>query len=232
MRITGIIFDKDGTLFDFGATWNGWAAGVIDTLSGGDPARARALADAARFDLAAGAFHPDSPVIAGTNREAAECLASALPDASLPEIEAFLMRQAAAAPLAPAVPLAPFLDGLAARDLRLGVMTNDTEAGAHAHLNAAGVADRFHFIAGFDSGHGAKPAPDPLLAFAQAMGLAPDTVLMVGDSLHDLIAGRAAGMRTVGVLTGMAGADELAPMADAVLPDIGHLPAWLGHEHP
>ena len=49
---------------------------------------------------------------------------------------------------------------------------------------------------------------------------------MVGDSTHDLIAGRAAGMQTVGVLTGMAEA-ELAPLADAVLPDIGHLPDWL-----
>jgi phosphoglycolate phosphatase len=50
---------------------------------------------------------------------------------------------------------------------------------------------------------------------------------MVGDSRHDLIAGRAAGMPVVAVLTGVAGADELAPVADAVLPDIGHLPDWI-----
>ena len=36
---------------------------------------------------------------------------------------------------------------------------------------------------------------------------------MVGDSTHDLRAGRAAGMRTVAVLTGLAGADELAPLS-------------------
>ena len=50
---------------------------------------------------------------------------------------------------------------------------------------------------------------------------------MVGDSRHDLISGRAAGMATVAVLTGIAGAGELAPHADVVLPDIGHLPGWL-----
>jgi phosphoglycolate phosphatase len=50
---------------------------------------------------------------------------------------------------------------------------------------------------------------------------------MVGDSLHDLRAGRAAGMTTIGVLTGVAGAEELSPSADLILPDIGHLPAWL-----
>jgi phosphoglycolate phosphatase len=34
-------------------------------------------------------------------------------------------------------------------------------------------------------------------------------------------------MQVVGVLTGPAEANDLAPHADAVLPDIGHLPAWL-----
>jgi hypothetical protein len=55
----------------------------------------------------------------------------------------------------------------------------------------------------------------------------PETVLMVGDSLHDLKAGRAAGMRTAGVLTGIAAAEDLAPFADVVLPDIGLCPRWL-----
>ncbi len=59
------------------------------------------------------------------------------------------------------------------------------------------------------------------------MALEPETVVMVGDSTHDLLAGRRAGMRTLGVLTGTALAEELAPLADAVLPDIGHIPEWL-----
>ena len=41
------------------------------------------------------------------------------------------------------------------------------------------------------------------------------------------MAGRAAGMVTVAVLTGTAPEAELAPYADVVLPDIGYLPAWL-----
>ena len=51
---------------------------------------------------------------------------------------------------------------------------------------------------------------------------------MVGDSTHDLLAGRAAGMKTAAVLTGMANEGELAPFADVVMQDIGHLPGWLG----
>jgi phosphoglycolate phosphatase len=227
MKVDGILFDKDGTLFDFRATWDVWVVGVIDTLSGGDARLARALAAAARYDLDAQCFASDSPVIAGTNREAAELLCAVLPGREVDEIERYLAGAAAEAPLAPAVPLAPLLGGLAARGLRLGVMTNDTEYGARAHLETAGVTAHFDFIAGFDSGHGAKPEPGPLLAFAAATRLAADRVVMVGDSTHDLIAGRAAGMHTVGVLTGPADAGELAPWADAVLPDIGHLIAWI-----
>ena len=134
---------------------------------------------------------------------------------------------AARAPLAPPVDLAPLMDGLNARGIRLGVMTNDSERAARAHLQAAGVLDRFAYVAGFDSGYGAKPAPTPLLAFARQEALLPARVAMVGDSTHDLIAGRAAGMVTIAVLTGMADAPTLAPLADVVLPHIGHLPDWL-----
>ena len=50
---------------------------------------------------------------------------------------------------------------------------------------------------------------------------------MVGDSLHDLDAGRAAGMRTVAVLTGIAPRERLAPHADVVLDTIDGLPGWV-----
>jgi phosphoglycolate phosphatase len=42
------------------------------------------------------------------------------------------------------------------------------------------------------------------------------------------MAGRAAGMPTLAVLTGVATEAELAPHAGAVRPDIGHLPEFLG----
>ena len=225
--INAMLFDKDGTLFEFHATWSVWAHGVIKGYAQGDEAVAERLATAMHYDLADLQFLPTSPIIAGTNREAAECIASALPGSVVEDIEEHLMFSAAQAPLVPAVPLAPFLDALAGQGIALGVMTNDSEMVAQTQLRSAGVADRFAFIAGFDSGFGAKPDPDPLLAFADATRIAPQNVLMVGDSTHDLVAGRAAGMQTLGVLTGTALHDELAPFADVVLPDIGHIPAWM-----
>jgi len=226
MRADGILFDKDGTLFDFDATWVAWIEAAIARWAGDDAGRRRAMADAVGFDLDRRVFDHSSVIIAGTPQEAAEAVAPVL-GMGVAELAAQMNEEAARAPMVEAVALSPLLSALRRQGLRLGVATNDGEAPARAHLVAAGVLDRFDFIAGSDTGHGAKPEPGMCAAFAAAVALAPGRVVMVGDSRHDLLAGRAAGMQVVGVLTGPASADDLAPFADAVLPDIGHLPAWL-----
>jgi phosphoglycolate phosphatase len=225
--ITAILFDKDGTLFDFHLSWGDWTLAVLTELACGDPQRVAALAAAIEFDLPAGRFERTSPVIAGTVGDAVARMLPLLPGMNAAELVYRLNEAAAEAPMHPAVPLLPLLTALSGRGLALGVATNEAEAPARRQLAAAGIAPLFDFIAGCDSGHGAKPAPGQLIAFAEATGRAPREVLMVGDSRHDLAAGRAAGMVTVGVLTGPAEAADLADLADAVLPDIGHLPGLL-----
>ncbi len=228
--IRGIIFDKDGTLFDFGTTWEAWAAAFLLRAAAGDRARAAELGKQIGFDFTTQAFARDSIVIAGTPNDIADALAPHFPGQSHAALVHLLNEEAANAPQAEAVPLVPFLGVLRSRDLKLGVATNDAEAPALTHLHAAGVVSFFDFIAGSDSGYGGKPAPGQLLGFCAETGVSPDAVVMVGDSLHDLRAGRAAGMRTFGVLTGLATQSELAPFADVVRPDIGHLPTWLDQQ--
>ena len=109
-KVDAILFDKDGTLFDFHATWSGWAADIIRDLSGGEAATMARIASEIGFDLAVGQFRPESPMIAGTNREGAECVARALPGRDVDEIEHLLMLSAAEAAPAPAVPLAELLE--------------------------------------------------------------------------------------------------------------------------
>lgn len=220
---SAVLFDKDGTLFDFQVSWSGWARTFLSEVSQGDTMRAADLGARIGFDWNRGVFRPGSCVIAGTDADIVSALLPALPGTTAADLRRRIRLAAATAPMAEAVPLAPFLDALRDRGLRLGVATNDSEYAARAHLTQAGILDRFDFVAGADSGHGAKPGPGMCLAFAQAMGLDPSEVLMVGDSLHDLHAGRAAGMATLGVLTGIAVEAELAPHADMVLPDIGGL---------
>lgn len=226
--VQGLLFDKDGTLFDFQTSWGRATAGLIADLAGGDPARAARLEAALAFDGATLRFARESVVIAGTLDDVLGLIAPVLPGWPRAALAARIAEMAHSAEMAEAVPLRPLMGRFAAAGLHLGVATNDGEAPARAHLARAGVLTAFGFVAGYDSGFGAKPDPGMCAAFARAVGLAPALVAMIGDSTHDLLAGRAAGMRTVAVLTGVATADDLAGFADVVLPDIGHLPGLLG----
>ncbi|WP_171120826.1 MULTISPECIES: HAD family hydrolase [unclassified Ruegeria] len=230
MPIDAILFDKDGTLFDFANTWGAFGRNVLLRLADGDNQRAAELGRIIGFDLESVTYSEDSIVIAGTVEEVADVLVPHLPDMEHEELIDLLNVESASAPQAPAVPLAPFLNGLRDAGLKLGVATNDGEMPALEHLASAGIREHFDFVAGYDSGHGYKPGPGQLLAFAAHVDVAPERVAMVGDSLHDLQAGRAAGMTTIGVLTGLAPAETLAPFADVVLPNIGHIPGWLAKD--
>ena len=226
--IKGLIFDKDGTLFDFAATWGAWVQHLLRTETADAPDNLAPLADVLGYDLANATFRKNSIVIAATAREIATV---ALPYLADNDVDVVLKRFNAAASAAPqveAAPLIPFLTGLRDAGLKLGVATNDSEAPARAHLDAAHVTPLFDFVAGSDSGYGGKPQTGQLDAFCAAMNLPSEACAMVGDSTHDLHAGRAAGMTTIAVLTGMAEHDDLAPFADVVLPSIADLPGWLG----
>ncbi|MFG6516311.1 HAD family hydrolase [Sulfitobacter sp. 1A13496] len=222
-NVKALLFDKDGTLFDFAATWEPWAEAFLLRVCEGDRGLAAQVGAGIGFDLATRRFAPDSIAIAGTPQEVVDALVPHFPDQLPVDLLDIINAEASAAPQREAVPLRPFLQGLRDRGLRLGVATNDAEHPARAHLLAAGVVDMFDFIAGFDSGHGGKPSPGQLHAFAAHVNLPAASVAMIGDSVHDLEAARVAGMLRVAVLTGPATAEDLAPYADLVLPDIGHL---------
>ena len=226
-NIKGLCFDKDGTLFDFAATWEVWAQAFLLRLCEGDRARATEMGARIGFDLEAMTFARDSVVIAGTPGEVTDALLPFFPQMTAASLAKLLNDEAEQAPQAEAVPLVPLLTRLRDAGLKLGVATNDAERPARAHLEAAGITSFFDFIVGYDSGHGGKPAPGQLLAFASHVDLPADQIAMVGDSTHDLRAGRAAGMTCIAVLTGLATDAELAPFADVVLPDVGYLPEWL-----
>jgi phosphoglycolate phosphatase len=226
-QLQGIIFDKDGTLFEFAATWEAWAQAFLLRMTDNDRDKARELGVLIGFDMDSRSFARDSVVIAGTPGEVADALAPCFPGQSQAQVLDILNEEASMAPQVEAVSLIPFFASLHAMGLKVGVATNDAEEPALAHLGKAGVMGSLDFVAGFDSGHGAKPGPGQLLAFCAQTGCDPDRVAMVGDSTHDLRAGQAAGMLCIAVLTGMASADDLEPHADVVLPDVGHIPAWL-----
>lgn len=224
--IKGIVFDKDGTLFDFNATWGAWSRQMLHSESAGDHDKLEALADILGYDLQAGVFRPGSIVIAETVDVIATAMLTVIDD-DKPALIARMNAATQKVPQIEATPLVPFMGEMTSRGLSLGVATNDAEVPARRHLQVAGILDDFDFVAGSDSGYGGKPEPGQLIAFCNRVQLPPEACVMVGDSLHDLHAGRAAGMTTVGVLTGPAPLEELAPFADTVLASVAELPAWL-----
>lgn len=79
----------------------------------------------------------------------------------------------------------------------------------------------------------AKPSLSAAATCLRKLGLPAEAVVLVGDQYRqDIGMGRGAGTRTVLVLTGATRAEDLPQIPadlqpDAVLPDVGHLPAWL-----
>ncbi|MCP5074785.1 MAG: HAD family hydrolase [Rhodobacteraceae bacterium] len=226
--IKGVIFDKDGTLFGYQDTWIVWCELVLGELAEGDPAIMNKLADVCGFDLAARKFISGSLIVNASAGEINAAWAGVLPMHNVEQVSAVAESHLENLPCFPVCDLPKTLTTLRNGQRALGVATNDYESGAVIQLKDAGISDLFDFVCGFDSGHGSKPGPGMVHGFCVATGLEPHQVAMVGDSTHDLHAGRAAGVGlNVGVLTGPADAADLHALADVVLPDISHLPQVL-----
>ena len=231
--IRGLLFDKDGTLFDFNASWMTVVDRTLDTLAR-SPQEADAMAADVGYDRQRRRFTPGSVVVAGAVDESAMIWARHRPDLGVLKIERIANEivdtAVAEGALVPAVPdLGQLLRSLVKADFRLGVATHDSEAAAHDQLARFGVLECFSFVAGYDSGHGLKPGPGMMNAFCAATDLAPAQCAMIGDSVHDLgVAPSSGAALAIGVLTGPADREDLEAHADHVLDSIGDLPGVLG----
>jgi phosphoglycolate phosphatase len=228
MAIKGLVFDKDGTLFHYGDTWAFWCDLVLAELSEGDADKARELAAAVGYDSDSREFLAGSLVVGASAAEVNQAWADMLPEWSFADVDAVAVKHLESLPSLPVCDLKTLFGDMKAKGMKLGLVTNDYEAGAVLQLQTEDIYELFDFVAGFDSGHGTKPDAGPLLAFGQATGLDMGDIVMVGDSTHDLSAGRAANVgMTIGVLTGPAEREDIAPYSDVVMGDISEIPASL-----
>ncbi|PYE86660.1 phosphoglycolate phosphatase [Phyllobacterium leguminum] len=226
--IKAILFDKDGTLVDFDRTWFGISKELARRSSGGDEAKARALLDKGGYDWAARHFRANSVIAAGTVEDIVDLWH---PDVSrddraalIREYNDYCVHEGARAAVA-VDGLRETLEALRDQGYSLGIATNDSEAGARATAEALGLTALFHSFIGYDTVPRPKPHPDPLLFFAEKLGLEPRQIAMVGDNLHDLETAHAAGAGlAVGVLSGNSPRDALEPHADVVLDSVADLP--------
>lgn len=121
------------------------------------------------------------------------------------------------------------LTGLAAAGWALGCVTNKPARFTVPLLAAAGIAERFAVTLSGDSLPTRKPAPEPILHAAIAVGVALPAVVMIGDSVTDLRAAQNAGVRAVCVSFGYhAGVDLAAAGAHEIIDDMRELLPLLG----
>jgi len=230
--IRAVLFDKDGTLLDYARTWTPINREVALLAARGDVRLAATLLALGGQDPLTGSIEPGSPLAAGTHHEVADVFAAHLGAATPPDLASAIQhafetggaRHAALVDDAQAT-----ITHLSAAGLILGVASNDTAGGIAASLGRhPGLLDHFRFLAGCDSGHGAKPEPGMALAFAAATGINPREIAVVGDAVHDLEMGRRAGYGLrVGVTGGTSPSAALQPHADVVIDRLADIVALL-----
>ncbi|TIV63764.1 MAG: HAD family hydrolase [Mesorhizobium sp.] len=229
--IKGILFDKDGTLVDFNATWLGVADFMAMDAAEGDRWKADRLLAAAGFDFVTKRFKPDSIFASGSNMDVVELWFPRLSDEDQMHAVSRFNEITSVQGSSMAVALPGVLDSLRAlhtRSYRMGVATNDSTSGAEKTLATLGIAQLFDAAFGYDAVANPKPAPDTVIAFCDLTGLKPGEIAMVGDNRHDLEMARAGGCGlAVGVLSGTGTRDSLAPMADVILDSVADLPDFL-----
>lgn len=113
------------------------------------------------------------------------------------------------------------VSALAARGVRLAIVTSKRRRTALRGMALCGLVDHFPVIVTPEDVRNPKPDPEPVLHALERLGVAPREALFVGDSPHDVAAGRAAGTRTAAALWG--------PFPRAALEAAGP-DAWL-HAH-
>ena len=131
------------------------------------------------------------------------------------------------------LPLKPgtleLLDGIAAADCPMAIVTSSSRRTAEAHLGLAGIRARFDTILTIDDVTRGKPSPDLYLLAAARLGQAPQRCVAVEDSNHGVAASHAAGAITLMVPDMAPPTEETRAKCAAVLPDLNAVLAML-HE--
>jgi phosphoglycolate phosphatase len=234
-EIDVVVLDKDGTLTDFHSAWSvryTRSVSAVVEAARGDDALKGALYRTLAINAADGRFLQDCPIVSVKIADKAIMVAAVLHLSGVEwsEAQAIVAEHMLPALTAPSEPhqicgignIRERVRAWKSAGLHVAIATNDNRAGTLAELRLLGIDRMVDAIVSADeSGLASKPAPDGLLHIAQTLGVAANRLAMVGDTATDMLAGRSAGAGLViGVLSGLATADHLAPLADAVVPDI------------
>lgn len=106
---------------------------------------------------------------------------------------------------------------------KLAVVTTDDFRITHKCLKNLGIEDLFEKIYTDDGKNPVKPNPKCALEFLNEFRIPAQKAVMVGDTMTDIHFARNAGISVIGVGKTLKSRKQLAPYADAVIPDISYL---------
>lgn len=113
--------------------------------------------------------------------------------------------------------------------LPMGIVTSKSRTMAERALDLFDLRRFFRVVVTADDTERHKPDPLPLVHAASLIGMDPDRMVYVGDAPADIACGKGAGAATVGAAWGVASRERLVDAEpDAIIADIGELPALLG----
>ncbi len=183
--IRAVLFDLDGTLLDTVLDLHAAANAMLHDLG-----RAPVSVQAIRSYVGRGIPNLVKRILAGV-KEVADDPSPAPADALSSFRQHYARANGRQSTLFPGV--REGLEAFRALGLPMGVITNKAEVFTLPLLQHAGLAPFFDVVVSGDVLPRPKPDPMPLLWASGRLGVSPATVLMIGDSVHDWHAGRAAG---------------------------------------
>ncbi len=120
------------------------------------------------------------------------------------------------------------LDYLKSKDYQLGCVTNKAEQFTHPLLKTLGIFDDFKIVISGDSLAKKKPDPLPLVHAASYFNISPQECLMLGDSVSDVKAARAAGFSIICMSYGYNHGNDIADESpDLVIDSMSQLREYL-----
>ncbi len=206
--VDAVVFDKDGTLLDLDASWGPIARSWVEGVAPGDDAVINVLAGALGLDLMTGRLRPDSVFAMSTLARIEADTRLLLASSGWPHDR---IEQALAAggraiddtvdamPMTTLVDVAVLMQGLRTAGLGVAVFTSDEPDPTTTFLDHFGLRDLVGVVITAADVSDAKPSPEGLHTIAATLGTTTPRLLMVGDSVADRDAARAAGSPFVAV---------------------------------
>lgn len=212
----GLIFDLDGTLIDSVGTYYIMMESVFERLHW-----PRVSREVMRKAIKDGGFDWDLVLPTGAGRTTEELIASARE--VITEMYPRVFEDD--------VDLVPgaehLLKKLHDRSVKLGLVTSTLGRFIEFKLiplKKCGLRDLFQSVITLDDVKNRKPSGDPLVECAKRLGEHPEKCAYVGDATVDIVAGKAAGMKTIAVLTGVDDYEALkAEDPDMILESVSQL---------